>query len=89
MNQQLDPQQSPMSIAQGQHLSDQINSLLQRIAELERQLTWLNSEPTADEGYDQILQITALLVQLVENGLRHEQLLLEIRQDLDSGMLER
>jgi hypothetical protein len=40
-------------------------------------------------GVIAVARITNLLVQLVENGLRQERLLSEIRQDLDSGIIER
>jgi hypothetical protein len=84
MNQQSDPPNSPMSIVQGQHLADQMRILIQKIEGLEMELTRLNSEPTAEEGGDPIQQITDLLSQLVQDGLRHERLLWEIRQELDS-----
>jgi hypothetical protein len=52
-------------------------------------LTHWNSEVAPEEEADDpIRQITELLTQLVQNGFRQEALLLEIRQELDSGAID-
>jgi hypothetical protein len=82
MNQQFDPQQSPISIVQGQHLADQMSILIQKIEGLETELLRLNSEPPAAED-DPVQLIINLLGVMVQNQAQHENVLREIKERLD------
>ena len=84
MTETKEQSQSPMTLtqgrliqAQGQEVSSKIDLLLPLLSLLERE------GKEAPEG-DPVEQIVGLLQQIVENQTRHDQVLLDIQQKLDS-----